>query len=872
MFLGTIRFFNLFCLFFTLIFFAVSNASAVTFTVNSTRDDGDVSRGDQRCRTNQNTCTLRAAIEEANALAAHGEHANVQLPTGTFVLSRGTLLIRGYISIFGSVDTTIDARGADAFSIRGGSLALEDMNIIGGRMGFRFLQPVNALDSEAPMVLSLDRVMVDNLSDYILLYHFSVTSRDSSGKLDISIRHSILSDSAKGILIRDESPDSLLTIEDSVIQRIPARALDRYSLSRTEIRRTTFADNAAGIVIGHGKFDENTGPSSLLLEDSSIVRSQSVGIRTGFSGPNIEIRRSKVANNRGGGIDQWSGMLSIYDSEIANNGTASGTYASGGGGIQMTFGFCSIVNSTIRDNKAFGVGGGIAIDAGQLEVLSSTISGNESGFSGGGIFVGKSGFAGFDLVSIRNSTIAHNIAGLNPDSWTSEIEASGGVDSQRPNSTISASIVASNFADHSTRDDCSGLISEGNNIIGNSKGCDSHRTDLVNVDVKLGPLAKNGGFGKTHALLIGSPGVDAYSCLADTDQRGVPRPQGTSCDIGAFELEQTPISCGDVNNDGRITATDALMILQMATGNLTPSESQYRAADVDSSGGDLSVTDAVMVLRAAVNLPVSLECDAFLISEALTTRADGTGKGSLTATLTSFDPRNASVRFTANAAANSRFEGFRCGDEQSGSSLSMQCVLPANASGEVVPVFSTLGCPAIPLLACNPVSRAKLDINESVPGGERLKLLLQKPIEGFRVKNLGEPDVDNTVVDLCIYDGANRLAGSLQVDRGGDRCGNGDCWRNRGGSGWIYRDRYRSSHGVSRIKLKGRGTSQTKLILSADNRSSNFGSPLPSGITQALSGKTSALVQFHSTGGLCLEAQFDQIHSNSTSRFQARKR
>jgi hypothetical protein len=64
------------------------------------------------------------------------------------------------------------------------------------------------------------------------------------------------------------------------------------------------------------------------------------------------------------------------------------------------------------------------------------------------------------------------------------------------------------------------------------------------IDAKLGPLHKNGGPTQTHALEHKSPALDAGVCSdADgnalmTDQRGVPRPQGPNCDIGAFEAIQ----------------------------------------------------------------------------------------------------------------------------------------------------------------------------------------------------------------------------------------------------------------------------------------------------------------------------------------------
>ena len=67
----------------------------------------------------------------------------------------------------------------------------------------------------------------------------------------------------------------------------------------------------------------------------------------------------------------------------------------------------------------------------------------------------------------------------------------------------------------------------------------------------IGPLADNGGPTQTHALLEGNRGIDAATdpCPA-VDQRGVSRPVGGACDVGAYEFtfastaatpEETPI-------------------------------------------------------------------------------------------------------------------------------------------------------------------------------------------------------------------------------------------------------------------------------------------------------------------------------------------
>ena len=92
--------------------------------------------------------------------------------------------------------------------------------------------------------------------------------------------------------------------------------------------------------------------------------------------------------------------------------------------------------------------------------------------------------------------------------------------------------------------------SGGNNIEspGNTCGFDQ-ATDQVNVkaeQLNLGPLQDNGGPTQTHALGAGSVAIDPIpeaECVdADgepltTDQRGEPRPGGTMCDVGAFEVQ-----------------------------------------------------------------------------------------------------------------------------------------------------------------------------------------------------------------------------------------------------------------------------------------------------------------------------------------------
>jgi hypothetical protein len=82
----------------------------------------------------------------------------------------------------------------------------------------------------------------------------------------------------------------------------------------------------------------------------------------------------------------------------------------------------------------------------------------------------------------------------------------------------------------------------------------------------LGPLAFHGGLTRTHALLPGSDAIDSGddpACPA-VDQRGVGRPKGDGCDIGAYEFQPGAIAWGDNDCDGALDADDAISSLAYA--------------------------------------------------------------------------------------------------------------------------------------------------------------------------------------------------------------------------------------------------------------------------------------------------------------------
>ena len=105
--------------------------------------------------------------------------------------------------------------------------------------------------------------------------------------------------------------------------------------------------------------------------------------------------------------------------------------------------------------------------------------------------------------------------------------------------SVSNTIVAGNTATNSGPDLGGAITSNDHNLVGDTSGATftSQANDITGVDPLLDTLKDNGGRTQTHALLTGSPAIDAGETTLTSDQRGVARPQGAADDIGAFEVE-----------------------------------------------------------------------------------------------------------------------------------------------------------------------------------------------------------------------------------------------------------------------------------------------------------------------------------------------
>ena len=242
----------------------------------------------------------------------------------------------------------------------------------------------------------------------------------------------------------------------------------------------------------------------------------------------------------GGNIRSQNTTLNI------TNSTITGGSGSSGGGISNARGNLTLVGSTVAGNRAdTGGGDGGAIQnfgdpngAATLTLLNSTISGNSARLAGGIITGGHPNNA----VTIRNSTIANNNSTLLPIRG-----GGGGLLVGSGTATVENSIVALNTSSSAGQENCSvdpgaTLTSLGSNIESAAECGFQSPGDKQNTDPRIGPLQNAGGQTDTRPLLTGSPAIDAgknASCLT-TDQRGVTRPQGLVCDIGAYEVSVSP--------------------------------------------------------------------------------------------------------------------------------------------------------------------------------------------------------------------------------------------------------------------------------------------------------------------------------------------
>jgi hypothetical protein len=295
------------------------------------------------------------------------------------------------------------------------------------------------------------------------------------------------------------------------------------------------------------------------------------GIRL-YKNSAVIINNSMINNNNGwdtgGGIAN-GGNMQILNSQVNGNtaGDDKGIGSCGGGilnsgGSQNTddVGILLINNSEIMDNRSDYKGAGICNDRepdndpiAKLEIYNSLIAGNENISpygtfgSGGGIYSDSSVVA-----KIENTTFYENEGGayggaisaivanlVNVTLFKNGAVEGGGIYSMGQIEFINSIIAGSVSGANCDSDTLGNVNSQGYNIASDNSCNLVAAGDMPNTTPLLGPLQDNGGPTWTLALLANSPARDNgdNSACPPTDQRGVLRPQGPACDIGAYEYD-----------------------------------------------------------------------------------------------------------------------------------------------------------------------------------------------------------------------------------------------------------------------------------------------------------------------------------------------
>lgn len=279
-------------------------------------------------------------------------------------------------------------------------------------------------------------------------------------------------------------------------------------------------------------------------------------------------------NGNGGAIFAFDGSLTLNGVYITGNSAVS-LSGSQTGGVEFQGGMHFITNSTLAANSS-NFCGALNNNGGSLDILNSTISGNLATGNGGGICTGSSSKDLDDATNLQSVNLTNNTAFNGGGIWKY-----GNGSLELENSIVAGNFVTGGFSPEIKFDGDGNFISSGNNLIGDSTG-DAANTentviyqasDILDSNPILGMLQNNGGSTPTHALLPGSPAINAGNnseIFSRTDQRGFIRIVANTIDIGAYESNMPAITPTPTVTPTP-TATPTPVVTPTPTPTVTPS-------------------------------------------------------------------------------------------------------------------------------------------------------------------------------------------------------------------------------------------------------------------------------------------------------------
>lgn len=334
--------------------------------VDTTADSPDAKPGDGQCLAKAGGCTLRAAIEEANATTLAD---TINVPPGTYVLS-------------------VASTGGPDYAQSGDLFLNGEVQILGGDAATTIVDgggKVRVFETEKDSTISLMGLTVQNgLADGA--NGAGILNRGHLKLADLVVK----SNRAKG--------DPLNATGGGA--GIANAGTGTATLLNVRVESNT-ADGRGGGIANAGEMqimNSSVASNASLTDDGGGIVNEGV----------LSLLLSEVTGNRaksGAGIDNIKGSVKINDSTLAENAATSD-----GGGV-FNSGTVSAVNATISGNTAGGAGGGIANRAeGSVTLNNATIAGNTATGEGGGI-----ANAATATVSLSNSILASNTGATGAD-------------------------------------------------------------------------------------------------------------------------------------------------------------------------------------------------------------------------------------------------------------------------------------------------------------------------------------------------------------------------------------------------------------------------------------------------------------------------
>ncbi len=453
-------------------------AQAATFTVDSTADQVDAKPGDGKCATGVGTCTLRAAIQEANEQGG----GTINLNPGTYVLAIAPnnalpLAATGDLDVYGEL--TISGGGAEKTIVDGGGL---------------------------------DRVFAVQVSARVTIS-------------DITIRNgqALPGNDGGGIWNSGNLTLENVTVAGNKTRSDATLSADApgggiFNAATLQLRNCAITGNTAADMGGgiHNKGIMTVLQSTIATNTAATDRGGGI---SNFNQATIIL--STISGNQatggGGGVENGGAL-------VLTHSTVSGNTGEDGGGIHNV-GDLHMTDATVAGNTASKHGGGIAnahsSDAlkGDVKLNGVTISGNRAGEKNEGTPAGG-GVANKKPATVK---VANAIIAGNRDAGGKALDCVG-------------TLLSVGYSLIQNTDGCTVRGA----LTGNVTGKDPKLGPLANNGGPTQTMALLPGSPAIDTGNPAKPGSGKGACEV-TDQRGRPRAAngaGTVCDIGAFEYSK----------------------------------------------------------------------------------------------------------------------------------------------------------------------------------------------------------------------------------------------------------------------------------------------------------------------------------------------